>query len=375
MRRRPAFHLGTAVAAMSPNHPHAWVFGPLPTRRLGWSLGIDTVPAKTCNWNCVYCQLGRTHPLTNTRRNPVPAREILAAVRARLRELPADAVDWITFVASGEGTLHRGIGWLIRAVKKLGSHPVAVITNGSLLHRADVRRELAVADAVLPTLDAGDAALFQRINRPHRRLSFARHVAGLQAFARLKRRGRLWIEVMLIAGLNDSDAALRRLAAVLARIRPDEVHVILPTRCPVETWVRPPPAARVRRATAILGAKTKVSLPPFGPDRAIDAADLVSVVTRHPLRHAELARLLPDWPAARLTCRLRELRATGRIRLVRRGGATFITAATLRYPKHAFAGSPATARASNASDAARLVYLAGASATVTRISPRHSPAL
>lgn len=86
-----------------------WVFGPLPTRRLGWSLGIDTVPPKTCNWNCVYCQLGRTHPLTTERKTYAPPAEILAAIRARLAALPAGAVDWITFVASGEGTLHRGI--------------------------------------------------------------------------------------------------------------------------------------------------------------------------------------------------------------------------------------------------------------------------
>lgn len=318
---------------MSQPQDHAWVYGPLPTRRLGWSLGIDTVLPKTCNWNCVYCQLGRTHPLTNTRRNFVPVREVLDAVRARLRELPTGTVDWITFVASGEGTLHRGIGRLIRAVKKLARHPVAVITNGSLLYRADVRRELAAADAVLPTLDAGDAALFQRINRPHRQLSFAQQVAGLRAFARLKRRGQLWIEVMLIAGLNDSDEALRRLAATLARIKPDEVHVILPTRCPVERWVRPPPAARVRRAASLLGAQAKVHLPPLGPNRETGAGDLVNVVTRHPLRRAELARLLPDWTAARLTRRLRELRAAGRIQSVRRDGASFITAATLRYPR------------------------------------------
>ncbi|MBK8857830.1 MAG: radical SAM protein [Opitutaceae bacterium] len=311
------------------------VFGPLPTRRLGWSLGIDTVPAKTCNWNCVYCQLGRTHPLTNVRKAYLPERKILAAVRARLATLPAGAVDWITFVAAGEGTLHRGLGRLIRAVKRLTDLPVAVITNGSLLSLATVRRELAAADAVLPTLDAGDAELFQRINRPHRRLTFARHVAGLRAFARLKRRGRLWIEVMLVAGLNDSTAALRRMAAVLARIKPDEVHVTLPTRCPVEPWVRPPTPARVRRAEGILGARAKTKLPGLGTRGDTGAEELVGVVTRHPLRRTDLARLLPGWTQGRLTRHLRRLRAAGRINYVRREGNTFITAGTLRYPKRA----------------------------------------
>jgi len=309
-----------------------YVFGPLPTRRLGWSLGIDTVPAKTCNWNCVYCQLGRTHPLTNVRKAYLPERKILAAARARLESLPAGAVDWITFVAAGEGTLHCGLGRLIRAVKRLTDLPVAVITNGSLLSLAKVRKELAAADAVLPTLDAGDAALFQRINRPHRQLTFARQVAGLRAFARLKRRGRLWIEVMLVAGLNDSPAALRRMAAVLARIKPDEVHVTLPTRCPVEPWVRPPTPARVRRAEGILGARAKTKLPGLGTRGDTGAEELVGVVARHPLRHTDLARLLPGWTQGRLTRHLRRLRAAGYINYVRREGNTFITAGTLRYP-------------------------------------------
>lgn len=218
---------------------------------------------------------------------------------------------------------------------------MAVITNGSLLHLAQVRRELAAADAVLPTLDAGDAALFQRINRPHRRLTFARHVAGLRAFARLKRRGRLWIEVMLVAGINDSDAALRRLAAVLATIRPDEVHVILPTRCPVEPWVRPPTPARVRRAAAILGAVAKVSLPERTRPPAALAAQLAAVVRRHPLRQTELGRLLPDWPVARRRRLVSRLLSAGRIQRVRRGGATFLAAAGLRYPKDRAAGRDA----------------------------------
>jgi wyosine [tRNA(Phe)-imidazoG37] synthetase (radical SAM superfamily) len=311
----------------------ARVFGPLPTRRLGWSLGVDTVPPKLCNWNCVYCQLGRTHPLTNTRRIHYPEKEILAQIRARLAVLPPGAVDWITFVASGEGTLHRGLGRLIRQVKRLSDRPVAVITNGSLLHRADVRAELAAADAVLPTLDAGDAELFRRINRPHRDLTFAQHVAGLTAFARRKRRGQLWIEVMLIAGLNDSEAALRQLAAVLARIGPDEVHLTLPTRCPVEAWVRPPTADRIRRAETILGAKAKVRLPARAPAGAAQEEDLVGVVTRHPLRQADLGAVLPGWPDARsrrILARLLEARCVQR---VRRGGETFVVAGTLRYPR------------------------------------------
>lgn len=323
------------------------VFGPLPTRRLGRSLGIDTVPSKTCNWNCVYCQLGRTHPLTTTRRTLFPVEAILAEVRARLIELPTNAIDWITFVASGEGTLHRDIGKLIRAVKELSDHPVAVITNGSLLNQPAVRAELAAADAVLPTLDAGDAALFQRINRPHRQLTFSNHVAGIEAFARRKHRGRLWIEVMLISGMNDSDEALEQLARVLRRIGPDEIHVTLPTRCPVESWVRPPPAARVSLAEAILGAQAKTTLSPsptatdgFENERADD--ELVSIVTRHPFRPADVQRVLPDWSTAQIQRLVSRLLAAGRIQRVERAGEIFLVAAELRYP--ATRNSPAPSR-------------------------------
>lgn len=319
-----------------PTGPFHHVFGPVPTRRLGNSLGIDTVPAKTCNWNCVYCQLGRTHPLTHERRDFAPEREILAEVRARLAALPPGAVDWITFVAAGEGTLHRGLGRLIRAVKRLSDRPVAVITNGSLLHRPEVRAELAAADAVLPTLDAGEAGLFRRINRPHRALSFAQQVAGIKAFARRKRRGRLWIEVMLVAGLNDSDGALHRLARVLARIGPDEIHVTLPVRCPVEAWVRPPPPARIRRAEMILGARAKLAPESPAPRRTIRFAEageeLVGLVTRHPLLRSDCARLLGGWPVSRVARLVAHLLAAGRVQLVRRLGGEFITAARLRFP-------------------------------------------
>lgn len=336
---------------MAPPDEFHHVFGPLPTRRLGWSLGIDTVPAKTCNWNCVYCQLGRTHPLTNERKPYLAEKTIMAVVRARLAALPAGAVDWITFVASGEGTLYSGLGRLIRVVKRLSECPVAVITNGSLLHLPAVRAELAAADAVLPTLDAGNAELFRRINRPHRALTFTRQVEGLEAFARMKRRGRLWIEVMLVAGLNDSDEALQQLAKVVARIGPDEVHVTLPTRCPVEPWVRPPAAGRIRRAEQILGAQAKVAMPVADPTRATGAADLVSVVTRHPLRRSELDRLLPAWPENRITGLLAGLLEAGRIRLVQRGDQTFITAAALRYPAGAGSGRKSNESVGNTTSA------------------------
>jgi wyosine [tRNA(Phe)-imidazoG37] synthetase (radical SAM superfamily) len=258
---------------------------------------------------------------------------ILAEVRARLANLDRDALDWITFVASGEGTLHRRIGELIREVKRLSECPVAVITNGSLLELAEVRHELAAADAVLPTLDAGDAETFIRINRPHRRLTFERQVAGIEAFARMKPRGRLWIEVMLVAGLNDTEPALRRLATRLAQIGPDEIHLTLPSRCPVEPWVRPPDAAGLQRAQAILGAKASLA-PPLAPATSAEREDidLPSVVGRHPLRLTDLPGLLPGWRQERIEAWVSHLLSAGRVQRVERGGESFLVGAALRYP-------------------------------------------
>lgn len=143
------------------------VFGPVPSRRLGQSLGVDPIPFKTCNWNCVYCQLGRTAPVTNVRRDYFPPDVIVAQTSHALRSHSSGAIDWVTFVGSGEPTLHASLGWMIRQIKALTPIPVAVITNGSLLYQPEVREELIAADAVLPTLDAGNGQLYCAINRPH----------------------------------------------------------------------------------------------------------------------------------------------------------------------------------------------------------------
>ena len=228
-----------------------YVFGPVPSRRLGQSLGIDTIPLKTCNWNCVYCQLGRTRPVTNRRKEYFPAEEILMEVEQSLDSHDPGEIDWVTFVGSGEPTLHANIGWLIREVKKITELPVAVITNGSLLYLPEVRLELIAANAVLPSLDAGTAKLYRHINRPHPGITYERFLEGLVDFQR-RYWGKLWIEVMLVRDLNDTEEALRALAEVLEYIEPDEVHINFPTRPPVETWVQPPDDEGLMRASAIL---------------------------------------------------------------------------------------------------------------------------
>jgi wyosine [tRNA(Phe)-imidazoG37] synthetase (radical SAM superfamily) len=315
-----------------------YVFGPVPSRRLGQSLGIDPVPLKTCNWNCVYCQLGRTRPLTNVRKNFFPPEEIIDQVKEALEAHKPGEIDWVTFVGSGETTLHASLGVMIRRVKALSEIPVAVITNGSLLYLPEVRQELVEADAVLPTLDAGNERLYRKINRPHPAITFNRIIDGLISFREVYQ-GKLWIEVMLIKDINDSEVELKRIAAKLIRIHPDEVHIVLPDRPPSEPWVRPTDEEGLLRARAILGSIARVIHPAAGTFDLSGSEDLVDVVvgiiTRHPMRQEELERTLNHWSPGQVSLVLAELAASGRTQVVERYGVRFWSAAPGHYPDEA----------------------------------------
>jgi wyosine [tRNA(Phe)-imidazoG37] synthetase (radical SAM superfamily) len=314
-----------------------FVFGPLPSRRLGQSLGVDPLPskAKVCNWNCVYCQLGRTVPLANERRDYYPREEIFAEVREALAEQKPGAVDWVTLVGSGETTLHSGIGWLIRRIKGVTAIPVAVITNGSLLHLQEVRTDLIAADAVLSSLDAGNPRLYRRINRPGPDLSYERLLEGLSAF-RKEYGGRLWIEVMLMKGINDSLTDLEEIAGVLQRICPDQVHISVPSRPPAEPEVSIPDEDCLRRASEILGAHSQVIRPPAGAfdlsGHKSTADAVLAIISRHPMAEAELRKSLEHWAPGQVEEALRQLAACGEAQIVERHGERFWTAAGCRYP-------------------------------------------
>jgi wyosine [tRNA(Phe)-imidazoG37] synthetase (radical SAM superfamily) len=251
----------------------------------------------------------------------------VSEVEAEVAAIGRGGVDWVTFVGSGETTLEAGLGDMIRGVRDATGLPIAVITNGSLLYRPTVRRELAAADVVLPSLDAGNAALFRSVNRPHPSLDFERVVDGLIRFA-AGFDGRVWLEVMLVAGLNDSPAALREIAGLVAGIRPDAVHLNVPTRPPAEPWVRPPGEAALRRAAAILGPVATV----VGPaGTAIGATSsgaglperIRAILARHPMSVDELQGSLPSASEADIRSALTELVAARRVRPVRRLGREF----------------------------------------------------
>jgi wyosine [tRNA(Phe)-imidazoG37] synthetase (radical SAM superfamily) len=312
-----------------------YVYGPVPSRRLGQSLGIDPIPLKTCNWNCVYCQLGRTKPVTNERKVYFPPEEILAEVKRALADHQLGEIDWMTFVGSGEPLLHASMGYLIEQVKKMTNLPVSVITNGSLLYLPDVRQELVAADAVLPSLDAGTPGLYRYINRPHPEITYDRLLRGLIDF-RDSYNGMLWVEVMLVHGLNDTPLALKRLTKALSLVKPDAIHINLPSRPPAETWVQPPDDESLIQAMAIFGNIAEVVHPAEGSfdlsgyDDPVDA--VIGIITRHPMRQEELERTLARWTPGQVDKALMDLSASERAQVVERYGVRFWSAAPSHYP-------------------------------------------
>jgi wyosine [tRNA(Phe)-imidazoG37] synthetase (radical SAM superfamily) len=286
------------------------IYGPVPSRRLGQSLGVDPVPFKACNYNCVYCQLGRTTPVIHERKDFFPPEDILAEVRRALAAHRSGEIDYVTFVGQGEPLLCASLGRLLRGVRALTQIPIAVITNGSLMSRSEVRHELGVADVVIPSLDAADQATFRRIVRPGPELKVGEIIEGMAAFRDIFR-GQLWIEVMLVKGLNDSEPVLVKLARALGRIRPDQVHVNTPVRPPAEAWVEPPASQGLMRAIAILGEVATVLTPAQGsielaPDMEPEDA-VVEIIRRHPIREQELLKTLARFGTERLKATLAAL--------------------------------------------------------------------
>jgi wyosine [tRNA(Phe)-imidazoG37] synthetase (radical SAM superfamily) len=207
------------------------IFGPVPSRRLGRSLGVDLVPFKTCTYDCIYCQLGRTTHKTVERREWVPLDDVLAQLRERLNVSP----DYITLSGSGEPTLYSRLDELIDRIRSLTDIPVAVLTNGSLLWQAEVRRQLMNAHLVIPSLDAGDNAMFNSVNRPDESICFENMLEGLSTF-RKEYKGDYWLEVFFLAGYTAIKSEAEKIINCVRRIRPDRVQLNTSTRPTAENY-------------------------------------------------------------------------------------------------------------------------------------------
>lgn len=203
------------------------LFGPVLSRRLGLSMGVDLLKYKTCNLDCVYCELGKTKSLAGERDRFVPLQKVLKEIDSRAGE----DYDHLTFAGSGEPTLSRDLGEVIRRSKEIVDVPVAVITNSTLLTSPQVRSEVGDADIVLPSLDAATQPVFEKINRPARDLRIDRIIEGLRAF-RSEFSGEIWLEVMLVKDMNDSE--IDEISRAIESIEPDRVQLNTVVRPPAE---------------------------------------------------------------------------------------------------------------------------------------------
>ena len=230
-----------------------YIFGPVPSRRLGRSLGVDLVSFKTCTYDCAYCQLGRTTNKTIQRGEWAPINIVMDQLRAKLSSKP----DYITLSGSGEPTLYSRLDELISQIRKITDIPVAVLTNGSLLWLPEVRKSLMEADLVIPSLDAGSSQIFQYVNRPHTDITFGKMLQGLVDF-RKDYKGQYWLEVFLLAGVTTPEAEVDRLKTCVASIQPDRVQINTVTRPPAESFAEPVPKKQLETISARLYERAEV---------------------------------------------------------------------------------------------------------------------
>jgi len=267
-----------------------FVYGPVPSRRLGRSLGVDLVPYKVCSYDCIYCQLGRTKEKTIERKPYIPAGRILDQLYQKLKQ--GVSADYITVAGSGEPTLNTQIGSLIHEIKKNAKIPVAVLTNGSLLGDSQVRESIMEANVVLPSLDAHDQEGFEAINRPHSEIEFETMVEGLIAF-RKEYSGEIWLEVFILEGINAREADAMQFKYWIERVNPEKVHINTAVRPSAEIYARQVAPEEMARFCKILGEKAEVITPYKELERHERKADveedLLNLLARRPCTLDDIA--------------------------------------------------------------------------------------
>lgn len=235
---------------------YRYLYGPVPSRRLGRSLGIDLVPHKICTYDCIYCQIGNTTDKTLIRKEYAPVREILVEVKCFLKE-ETSSIDHLSLSGSGEPTLHSEISSVIEGIKAITSIPIAVITNGSLFSEERVRQDLLRANIVLPSLDAVSSEVFTRINRPRPGFSIEEVIEGLVQFRRVYK-GQIWLEILFCKGVNDGKEELLKMKKEVERIQPDRIHLNTVVRPPSEKWVLALDEAEMEKIKDFFGEKAEI---------------------------------------------------------------------------------------------------------------------
>lgn len=283
-------------------------FGPVPSRRLGRSLGINNIPSKVCSYSCADCQVGRTSEMRVERRPFYSPQRILEDVKdkvKRSKELGL-AVDYLTFVPDGEPTLDANLGREIEMLKPLGIR-IAVISNSTLISDEEVRGELSKADWISLKVDAANEGAWRRINRPHRALRLEEILEGILEFSR-GYDGQLATETMLVKGVNDDQGSLQQIADFLAKAEPSKAYLSVPTRPPAQEWVRPPADDCINRAYQIFSERLEQVELLVGYEGDLFALtgdvvqDLLSITAVHPMREDAVKKFLEQagkgWDAA-----------------------------------------------------------------------------
>ncbi|KQC12069.1 MAG: radical SAM protein, partial [Candidatus Cloacimonas sp. SDB] len=222
-----------------------YLFGPVPSRRLGISLGVDLVPHKVCSLNCVYCEVGKTTNLTIERREYVPIDGVIEELNNYLSQNPE--LDFITFSGQGEPTLNSGLEKVINFIKSnFPRYKVALITNGTLFWDKNIRNEVQKADVLLPSLDAVDKMTFLKLNRPNKNLQIDQIIEGLITL-RKEFKGKIYLEIFFVPGLNDTESELNLLKSTTQKIEPDIMQLNTLDRPGTENWVKPLPRERLEQ--------------------------------------------------------------------------------------------------------------------------------
>jgi len=233
-----------------------YIFGPVPSRRLGLSLGVDLLNCKSCNFNCIYCELGRTFKYTSERKIFVKTDDVIKEIKDFLDK--KNKTDYITFSGSGEPTLALNLGEAIKETKKITNIPIALITNGSFFYDKEVRNDITDADVVLPSFDAADEATFIKINRPHRSFNFKRFLDGFIQFC-VEYRGKIWVEVMVVKNINDNDEHILKLKTIFDKIpKIEKIQLNTVVRSRAENYAEPVSERQLTHIKNLLGNKAEI---------------------------------------------------------------------------------------------------------------------
>lgn len=300
------------------------LYGPVPSRRLGWSLGVDLVPHKICTYDCIYCQIGNTTDKTLVRREYAPVKEVLEEVRRFLKE-ETSSIDHLSLSGSGEPTLHSQIRSVIEGIKAITSIPVAVITNGSLLYEEEVRKDLLHADIVLPSLDTVSPEVFAKINRPRPGFSIEKVIEGMVEFRKVYK-GQIWLEILFCKGINDSKEELLKMKKAVDRIQPDRIHLNTVVRPPSEKWAAPLSQKEMEEFKDFFGEKASIISefdrhPSSMLERDIKE-EILNILKRRPLSSSDLSKGM-GIPQNELDQYIRPLTQEGKIHTRIFGGSIY----------------------------------------------------